>query len=918
MRPSRHLGFLGLASFLSGLAAVAFELVWIRRLGDLFGHAVLSIQVVLAVFFLGLGIGAWIGGRLADRFRGTILLYVLLEATIAICGLLFLPACDLLERGWFAMSPSEWPLARSLAVKGVASALLLAVPTIAMGATLPALTRHVVSRSAQLSSRLGWLYGTNTLGAAVAALAVVVTLLPEVGMAAAVWWIAGANLAAIGAVLLGRIPAGGESPSREEVAPEVAEEQRAAPASSLPRDRWILLGAAAVSGFVAVGLEVSWTRALASRFLNTVYSFAVILAAFLLALGIGALVSGLLGRFHLIRRRTLALSMIGSGFAALLSVAMLARVPELVAATGLGWVALERREMFFALLVMSPALLLFGINLPLVVHLAHREVKTVGRELGGVWLANTCGSVVAPIAIGFLVLPAIGIKGTIVALAWCVLLFGALVVAPWAGSDLLRRARWRLVILAAAATFFLPDDLRRWRSSEGDLLVHYQEGLMASVAVVDQPDGDRILKLNHDYELGTRRTRFAQARQGCIPWLLHEDPKSALMIGLGTGSSAGAVARHSPERLDIVEIVPELGAILPWFEAANGGLARRLESDPSIRLFTTDARAFVRSSERSWDVIVGDLFVPWRAGEGAMYTREHFAAVRDRLEEGGLFCQWLPLYQLRDEELRSITATFLEVFPTTWMWWLYFNVEQPVVGLVGFADEREFDLERLYERIADPAIAEILARDGLGDAGLLAGSWIAEREILAAWVGDAPVETETRPRIEFLAPRRHFSAEGSAAGENLPEILSLVTPVPSMGITAEPPSRLLAETQKYQRALVCLFRALHSRRWEGDSQIALDQLVEGVGIAPRWGWLAENLEQVALELLETGEPEDRAALLRGIRRLETTSDTAFLGRYLAALLAVREGERERARVLLEMALEENPTHAASRRLLESL
>ena len=908
MSSLRPLALLGLASALSGFAAVAFEVLWIRRLGDLFGHAVLSMQVVLAIFFLGLGLGAWIGGRLADRRDGAIGLYVFLEVVIALSGLAFLPACSLLEGMWFSLTPAEWSLAGSLAAKGGISMVLLAVPTVAMGATLPALVRHVVGRSDQLATRLGWLYGTNTLGAAGAALITVMVILPEAGLTVGVRWIAAANFAAIAAALLGRLPV---TRATQEIAAPARDESASVPEAA--RDRWILAGAATVSGFVAVGLEVCWTRALAARFLSTVYSFAVLLAAFLFALGIGALVVGFLERARLVTRRTLALVMIGSGFAALASMAMLAQVPDLAGTGGGGWLALQRRELLFALAVMAPALLFFGVNLPLVVRLAHREVKSVGREIGRVWLANTVGSVAAPLVIGFLVLPELGLRWTIVLLAGIALLYGTLVLSPWTGSTMLRRTRLRFLVLAAAAVFFLPGDLRHWRSDESDRLVWYREGLMASVAVVDTAAGDRILKLNHDYELGTRRTRFAQARQGVIPLLLHGEAKSALSIGLGTGSTAGAMASYGVERLDIVEIVPELGETLPLFAEANHRLADYLAREPAARLFATDARAFVRGTGRRYDVIVGDLFVPWRAGEGAMYTREHFAHVRARLEEGGLFCQWLPLYQLRDEELRTILATFLEVFPASEMWWLYFNVEQPVVGLVGRLDDTPLDLDALAARLVDPARAEGLARDGLDGFGPLAGSWIAGAETLRAWAGDTAPETEARPRIEFLAPRRHLARETSAASENLPEVLARGRGLEGGAVTGS--AERIADAAAHQRALGGLFRALLRLHETGDVGGALDELEGAVGETPRWGWLVWNLEQVAEQVLAA---RDEARITRVARTLDNHRETRYLARYLEARLALARGDRADARDLAGQALSEEPAHEASRRLFDSL
>jgi spermidine synthase len=169
--------------------------------------------------------------------------------------------------------------------------------------------------------------------------------------------------------------------------------------------------------------------------------------------------------------------------------------------------------------------------------------------------------------------------------------------------------------------------------------------------------------VNQDYGLGSVRTRFAQERQGLIPLLLHPAPRAALFLGIGTGCSAGAAAGFGGASVDAVEILPEVVAMLPWFRDVNRDLAGRAATHRGVRVLVADARRFVLSTNRRYDVVVGDLFVPWRAGEGALYAREHFEAIRGVLAPGGLFCQWLPLYQLDPRELRVIVRTFLEVFP---------------------------------------------------------------------------------------------------------------------------------------------------------------------------------------------------------------------------------------------------------------
>lgn len=827
MSARARLGLLGAASFLSGAAAIAFEVLWVRRLGELFGHSAWAVQVVLAIFFLGLGLGAWLLGRAADRWPArAVRLYVALELAIALLGALFLPASDLIEAAYLALGPAEWPLGRALAVKAGLSALLLLPPTIAMGGTLPALVRHVVRREGELAPRLGWLYGTNTLGAAVAALGAIGAL-AAFGLVAAVAIAASANVAA---ALLAAWAARG-------AADEPAATPEGAPAAD-GGSRALLAGTAFVAGFAGVGFEVLWTRALAARFLNTVYSFATILAAYLLALGIGALVTGALDRAGRLSRRTAVATLGGAGLAALVSVRVWTGVPPVAdaVAAGEGLARAQALELAWALAVMAPALLLLGLNLPVVVRLASRGAGRVGRDLGSIWLANTAGSVLAPLLVGFVLLPRLGVRWTMLATAWGAVLFAAFALVPWSGLRRASAAQLGLVGAAVLATLLAPADARLWAKKPGDVLVHWREGLLASVAVVDRADGDRALELNRGYALGTRRTRFAQARQGLLPLVLHGGAERALVLGLGTGSTAGAMAAWGDLSLDVLEIVPELRETLPFFADVNEGLAVRLESDPRVRLLAVDARHFARATELRYDVVVGDLFVPWRAGEGGMFTREHFAAVRGLLAEGGLFCQWLPLYQLRPEDLRVVTATFLDVFPDARLVWLYFNAVQPVAGLVGGAAPGAFDVDVLAARLADSAHAALLGSAGLDEPAPIAASDVAGPEALREWSAGAPLETTAHPRIELGAPARHLARATSEAEESLAAVLELWE--------AEPLPPTAPETVRAHRlALQQAFRGLAALHHRNDPEAAIRHLTAARSATPEWSWITWSLEQ---------------------------------------------------------------------------
>jgi spermidine synthase len=895
---------LGLAAFFSGVAALVWQILWIRRLSEAFGHTAYAVNAVLAIFFAGLGLGAWLLGRAADRRQGSIALYCALEVAIAAAGLAFAPACDAVGRFYLSFTPAEWPLSSSLLFNGAASALLLAVPTLAMGGTLPALLRHAVRSTGELGVRVGWLYGLNTIGAAFGTAIAVLSWIPQWGVAGATAGAIALNLAAAAVAWLGSTPRRG-----------AASTSAASALSARPRRPVVLLAAAAFSGFVSVGLEVLWTRSLATRFMNTVYSFATILTVFLLALGLASVATPWLDRRGWVRRSTLAAVFAAGGILGLASILFLSRIPTSWGeGTGSSVAGFLLRELSYSIALMALPVLVLGLAFPMLVRLAHAEVGAVGRETGEIYLANTAGSVAAPLLLGFAALPAIGLRASLIVVSWGSVLFAALVLLP--RSSMARRPALALggaaLVLAASVQLLLPADIRLWRGSPGDVLVDYREGVTSAVAVLDEEGGDRVLKLNNDYVLGGLKGAHLPHRQGLIPLLLHGQPQSALFIGLGTGGSAGAAAVWPDLRVDVLEIVPEVVDMLRWFDSSNESLAERAGGEGRVRILPVDGRHFVLATGRRYDVVVGDLFLPYRAGEGAMYTREHVEAVRRVLAPGGLFCQWLPLYQFRRADLRVAVATFCDVFPHVEAFWLHPDALQPVLGLVGSDEPLAIDRVALETHLSEPALADLLASSDLRSPETMLAGWIADRPALLAWTRGAPVETRDRPRIEFSAPRNTIGSPGDPSAGNLAEFLELTRPATEAGPFARCAREDRERIASYQRALGHLL--LSAAAGAGTSS-TLEQLELALAEAPTWDLVLGSVKALARGCIDRG---DFAAARRAAEILLHTEGQRHSGLYLSALIALRTGDAEAARTLARAALELKPDHRPTRELLQEL
>jgi spermidine synthase len=366
-----------------------------------------------------------------------------------------------------------------------------------------------------------------------------------------------------------------------------------------------------------------------------------------------------------------------------------------------------------------------------------------GRALG----VNTLGAAVAPLLFGVLLVPGLGSKLALLLVAGGYLALSS--PRAWSAPS-----QWAAAGAIVALAVWAPS-LAIVDIPEGGRLVSYAEGTMATVSVVEDAGGVASLHIDNRQPEGSSATLFADARQALLPILLHPAPRRALFLGLGTGVTAWSAAQDPALQVDAVELLPEVVDASRYFTHLLGGDAPH----PRLHVMTADARRFIRATRERYDVIVSDNFHPARSGSGALYTVEHFKAVRDRLSAGGLFCQWLPLHQLDLDTLRSIVRAFLTVYPRGWAMLATNSLDTPVLGLVGRSDAERFDVGQVRQRLSGAEMARRPAEFGLTDDLALLGSFIAGPSALARFAGSAPLNTDDRPVVAYSAPRITYAAD---------------------------------------------------------------------------------------------------------------------------------------------------------------
>ncbi len=700
----------------SGAAGLGYQFVWTRSLALALGHEFASLLGMITAFFAGLAAGAWLGDRGRLRRADAALLYAGAELVIAISSL---SAYSLLPGigAWMGRLMGETPSALHQWSLSFALPMLLLLPaTAAMGASFPAMER-LVSANAQARRAVAGLYASNTAGAVAGVMLSAYVLLPALGHAATLYAFVALNLLCAAAALPLRGTPTTPSPT----------------SSALSAGAVGLLG---LTGLFGLGLEIITVRALAQVFEGTIYSYAAALAVFLLGTAGGAALLQLWAR-RLDRDRTLGWLLIGLAVSTQASAIALDGGREVYSGCrnllGDTLPSVIACEGMLAALALTLPTLLMGATFSLLVQRARDQGGSVGLASA----VNTAGAAFAPLIFGVILLPLAGVR---VAL-------GILGLGYLALSFIAIRPPWPAYLAALAFTFLTPGEIAILTLRPSEWLLTRIEGRLASVAIVGK-GAERQLRVNNRYQMGGTGAEALriQQRQTHVPMLLHPDPRRVLFLGVASGITAGAATRYAVTHVDAVELVPETLALLPFFEPHNMGLA----SHPRVRLIGGDARRFVRVAGSRYDMIIGDLFHPALDGAGALYTREHFTAIRTLLDQGGVFCQWLPAYQLDEATLKSVVATFLAVFPDAFAVLADDNLGFPALGLVGGAG-------RIETRAIAPDLARHLDTLGMNSDFQRFGHFIAGPRHLNAYAGNAPVGTDDHPHVVYLAPR--FAAQ---------------------------------------------------------------------------------------------------------------------------------------------------------------
>lgn len=795
---------------LSGFAALVYQILWMRQLGLVYGNTSHAAALTLGIFFLGLACGSGFWGWLSPRISRPLRSFAWLELGIGAGGVLCLPLLHL-YRAVYPLLYNQFAEGWLWLAQGLLACVMVFPAAFLMGGTIPLMGKFLIRKQLSFGRITASIYGLNTIGAAAGAFAAAFLMLPNLGFRLSC--LVAVSISATVALLALRL-ARNENPSTPVEMP--SEEKRPVihgPVISRP----VICLLAFVSGFNVLALEVLWTRMFALVHENSVYSFAAVLVVVLAALAMGAWLASRLARRFASPVPVLHVLCLLSGLAVWVVPSLFMRLTD-------GLQMLPEQGSFASYVVhlfatafgaIGLPCLLLGVLFPFLMKAEEHFAKLPGKSIGLLAGINTAGAILGALIAGFFLLQTLGMWRSMQVVAGLYLV--VTLFLPTFGNRIGQTAR--LASVPALLLLFLvwkpaempvtafdpkegpQEEVERWEASD------------STVTVVRKENGEHAIRINTNYSLGSSEAYMTQVYQTRVPMLAFPETKRIFYLGMGTGITAGEALDRNDygqvERVVVCELSPMvITAAHKYFGGSPGrpDLVNGLFTDPRAEVLAEDGRNHLMASPERYDMINADLFLPYRSGAGSLYSLEHFRTVRERLEPGGVFVQWLPLYQLTEHDFGVITRTMLAAFDHVTLWRNHFQPNNEVVALVGHSDDTPLPPSAL-----DTAEEQLWAVRGARAIHLPQVVLpVNEKTIPLFYAGNIsgsrarfekyPLNTDDRPVIEFGTPRTLRRAEGGArphfVGEKfaafVDELLTATPPASDPALAAlDPSTRLL-------------------------------------------------------------------------------------------------------------------------------
>jgi len=791
MKQSKLTIFILILFFFSGLASLIYEVIWAKKLGLIFGGTSYATSTILAVFMAGLALGSFLFGKIVDRLREPkklLFLVALLgigEGAYAIFTPFIFELINKIQLVLVGNFSQDFSTLNMYLLRFGLCFLALILPTTLSGGTLPVLSKLLVRLKEDLGKKIALLYSLNTFGGMVGITLAGFFLIIPLGFGVnGTIYAAGAIDILVGLIFLRLYFNSKTSTSflslKKEMNEEIDERRRGETSEKTTGNvklSYLLLIIFFFTGFTALALEVLWTRVLVLTIGSSTYAFSLILAGFLSGIALGSI---LIAKFvDKIKNLWLVLAVtIGLiGVFAILLTPLFDDLPFLfLKIFGIWGESFWKFEMaifsliFFVLLIPT---ILMGITFPLGIKLYIKDIRKIGGSLGEIYSVNTLGAIFGSIFAGFLFLPSFGLQKSILICALIYFFLAAAILLITSQKILFKTIfilviialgissfgfpQWNKYVLTSGPAVYAKQYLLRPETIYGDpekeTIIFYKDGVSASVAVSQTPKGFLAMRVDGKVDASAGRIEFKEIGDldtmyltGYLPLLLHpKKPQNALIVGLGSGVTLGAMSQYPLKEIDLIEIEPAVVEGAEYFKEFNHNAL----SDARLKIIIEDGRNYLLISTKKYDIISSQPSNPWVKGNANLFTKEYYTLAKNRLSPEGLMLQWVQLYSLDGESLKTILNTFSEVFPYVQVW---SSPSYKDLFLIGSLEPIRIDDEQFEKRFNIPEIKTDFQKVGILEAEEILSRFIFTQNQIKNLSKDSKLHTDNYPILEFRAP----------------------------------------------------------------------------------------------------------------------------------------------------------------------
>lgn len=775
--------------FISGISGLIYEVVWNRLLGLVFGNTVFATSTVLTAYMAGLALGSFIGGRYADRIKRALSVYAYLEIGIGaycliipflinIMGDIYIPIQRSLELSFYSFS----------FIRFLFCFFVLLIPTTLMGATLPIFSRFYIDREDQFGHGVGKIYAINTLGAFLGTILSGFVMIAYLGVRNSI------NIAFLGnitaAILcllidLKTYQSEKETQRRKiskRILSKIISEESSNSTQSLNKkqtpkqkaESLALMIGFGISGYAALVYEVAWTRALVMIIGSSVYAFSIMLATFLLGIGIGSLIFSIIAKRNKINMFWFAVTELAIGIIVIAMLPLFQWFPlyfvSLFDMLVRNHAILEITKFFVCASLMIIPTILLGMLFPMVTQICTKNHNELGHNVGTLYSVNTLGNIGGAFTAGFVLIPNLGIQNTIALAALFNVVVGSVVFLLGKGVRfkyklvtsptsivvvillIVLMPSWDKMVISSGASAYAPmyaqlkgNERKQSIYGADEKLLYYKEGLNSTITVRQRESGTIVLAVDGKVDASNTGDMYTQLMLAHLPLLLKSNAQNALIIGLGSGVTLGAAAQHELNQIDCVEIEPAVVEAAKFFKNVN----RDVLHDPRVKMIVNDARNYLTVTDKRYDVIISEPSNLWLAGIANLFSSDFYKICRKKLNPGGIICQWSHVYYMSSKDLKVVVNTFRSVFPNMSIWF----TSTGDILMIGSTDELIIDYLELAKHYNIQGVREDLQRLGIREPLAILSCYLLDEEGVNKFASGASINSDNHPILEFSVPK---------------------------------------------------------------------------------------------------------------------------------------------------------------------